>query len=62
MILFPHYQYIYFMDLTQKDIKNLMNYIRKVHEQVLVYPVDYTNPEYRKEVDKYIYFMKADDY
>ena len=62
MILFPHYQYIYFIDLTQEDIKKVMTYIKKVHEQVLVYPVDYTNPNYRKEVDKYIYFMKADDY
>ena len=39
-----------------------MKYIKKVHEQVLVYPVDYTRADYRKEIDKYIYFMKADEY
>ena len=39
-----------------------MRYIKKVHEQILVYPVDYTRPDYRVEVDKYIYFMKAEDY
>ena len=62
MMLLPKYQYIYFADLTQEDIKNVMKYIKKVHEQVLVYPVDYTREDYRKEVDKYIYFMKAEEY
>ena len=62
MILDQKYQYIYFMDLTKEDIKILMKYIKKVHEQVLVYPVDYTRADYRKEIDKYIYFMKADEY
>ena len=62
MILLPHYQYIYFADLTQEEIRTVMRYIKKVHEQILVYPVDYTRAEYRLEVDKYIYFMKAEDY
>ena len=62
MILLPEYQYIYFMELNQTEIKNVMKYIKKVHEQIIVYPVDYTRPDYREEVDKYIYFMKADDY
>ena len=62
MMLYPHYQYIYFADLTQEEIKTVMTYIKRVHEQILVYPVDYTKANYRKEVDKYIYFMKAEDY
>ena len=62
MILLPHYQYIYFADLTPEDIKNVMKYIKKIHEQILVYPVDYTREDYRKEIDKYIYFMKAEEY
>jgi hypothetical protein len=62
MMLLPQYQYIYFADLTPNDIQNVMKYIKKVHEQILVYPVDYTREDYRKEVDKYIYFMKAEEY
>ena len=62
MILLPEYQYIYFAELNQTEIENVMTYIKKVHEQIIVYPVDYTRDDYRKEVDKYIYFMKADDY
>jgi len=62
MLLQPEYQYIYFAELNQNEIENVMTYIKKVHEQIIVYPVDYTRADYRKEVDKYIYFMKADDY
>ena len=62
MILLPEYQYIYFAELNQTEIINVMKYIKKVHEQIIVYPVDYTREDYRKEVDKYIYFMKAEDY
>ena len=62
MILYPHYQYIYFVDLNEEDKRTVMTYIKKVHEQILVYPVDYTRRDYREEVDKYIYFMKAEEY
>ena len=62
MILLPQYQYIYFADLNEEEIKTVMTYIKKVHEQILVYPVDFTRKDYRDEVDKYIYFMKAEDY
>ena len=62
ILLLPKYQYVYFIDLNKEEIKTVMNYIKKVHEQVLVYPVDYTREDYRNEIDKYIYFMKAEDY
>ena len=62
MLLLPKYQYVYFLELNKQEIKTVMKYIKKVHEQVLVYPVDYTRKDYQDEVDKYIYFMKADDY
>ena len=62
MILLPQYQYIYFADLNEEEIKTVMTYIKKVHEQILVFPVDFTRKDYRDEVDKYIYFMKAEDY
>ena len=62
MILQPEYQYIYFTELNQTEIKDVMTYIKKVHEQVIVYQFDYTKAYYIEEVDKYIYFMKADDY
>ena len=51
-------------DLFTEDPKGTVTYevLKKVHEQILVYPVDYTREDYRKEIDKYIYFMKAEDY
>jgi len=60
--LFSRYQYIYFTDLNNKQIKEVMNYIRKENEQILVYPVDYTKKDYREEIDKYYYFMKAEEF
>ena len=62
MILQPRYQYVYFEYLTPKQIKRVMKYIKKAHEQILVYPIEYTRADYREEVDKYIYFMKAEEY
>ena len=56
------YQYIYFTDLDDEQLKQVMNYVRKVNEQIIVYPVDYTRKDYREEIDKYYYFMKAEDF
>ena len=58
----PWYQYIYFKDLDDEELKQVMNYVRKVNEQIIVYPVDYTRKDYREEIDKYYYFMKAEDF
>ena len=58
----PWYQYIYFTDLDDEQLKQVMNYVRKVNEQIIVYPVDYTRKDYREEIDKYYYFMKAEDF
>ena len=60
--LLPWYQYIYFRDLDNEEIKQVMTYIKKVNEQIIVYPVDYTREDYREEIDKYYYFMKAEEF
>ena len=60
--LLPRYQYIYYTDLNNEQINEVMNYIRKENEQILVYPVDYTKKDYREEIDKYYYFMKAEEF
>ena len=60
--LLPRYQYIYFSDLKQTQLNEVMNYIRKENEQILVYPVDYTSQYSREEIDKYYYFMKAEEF
>ena len=60
--LLKRYQYIYFTDLNNEQIKQVMTYIKKENEQILVYPVDYTRKDYREEVDKYYYFMKAEEF
>ena len=58
----PRYQYVYFRDLNSEEVKHVMNYIKKVNEQIIVYPIDFTRNDYREEVDKYYYFMKAEEF
>ena len=60
--LLPRYQYVYFAELNDEQVKKVMDYIKKVNEQIIVYPVDYTRKDYREEVDKYYYFMKAEEF
>ena len=60
--LLPKYQLIYFSELNNEQLNNIMNYVRKVNEQILVYPIDYTKKEIQDEVDKYYYFMKAEEF
>ena len=60
--LLPLYQYIHFDYLNEEQIKQVMTYIKKASEQIIVYPVDYTREDYREEVDKYYYFMKAEEF
>ena len=58
----PWYQYIHFETLNDEQIKQVMTYIKRANQQIIVYPVDYTRADYREEVDKYYYFMKAEEF
>ena len=60
--LLPRYQYIYYTDLESEHLETVMTHIRKANEQILVYPVDYSRKDYREEIDKYYYFMKAEEF
>ena len=60
--LLPRYQYIYYTNLESEHLETVMTHIRKANEQILVYPVDYSRKDYREEIDKYYYFMKAEEF
>ena len=60
--LLPRYQYIYYTGINSEQLEIVMNHTRKANEQIFVYPIDYTRKDYREEVDKYYYFMKAEEF
>ena len=60
--LLPKYQYIYYEGWKELNVIDVMNYVRRVNEQIIVYPLDYSRKEIRDAVDDYYYFMKAEDF
>ena len=60
--LFPKYQYIYYEGWKELNSQNLMNFVRRNNEQIIVYPIDYNSKEIREQIDDYYYFMKAEEF
>ena len=60
--LFPKYQYIYYEGWEELNSQNLMNFVRRNNEQIIVYPIDYNSKEIREQIDDYYYFMKAEEF
>ena len=62
IMLKPRYQIIQFLGLWGDGREEPIQYLRNAYKQVTVHPIKFSNAEYKEEVLKYIFIMKAEEY
>ena len=61
-MLKERYQIIQFAGLWGDKRKNAMNYLLSAEKQITIHPIKFSNLDFQKEVNKYIFVMNAKDY
>ena len=62
IILRPKNQLIYFSGLWGKKRKYAIDYLHRNFLQITIHPIKFSNIEYQKKVELYIYFIGAKEY
>ena len=61
-MLKERYQIIQFVGLWGDKRKNTIKYLLSAEKQITIHPIKFSNLDFQKEVNKYIFVMNAKDY
>ena len=62
IMLYKEYQLIYFKGLWEEERNNVIEYLYKKYNQIVIHPIKFSNIQYQNKINLYNYFMKAEEF